>query len=685
MKKLIEKWVAKDGRINPRVFLFVALVVYFIFGVHHLNKFISADEHFWLFNSEDDRIHVYWQAIADRDWKDTRINDKPGITLAYIPGLVSFFEKNPEAQLISDDGKVKVFNPEKTLELGMLYKLPVLIFSGLFVFYFFWILRKITESDWIALWSSILILLSPILLGMSQIVNPDSMSWLFSCASMLTFFAYLKEPGKKLGILTGLLFGLAMASKYAGIILIPFFFFMMVLLYLFEYDNLKKNNQDFSKIVFRNSLVYWGIIFGGLAVFAILMPALIVEPKFFYEGTIGFPGMESLFWLTMVCNLALVLDAYFFKSKILETVLSKLRFLRKVLPAVVYFILAATFIFVLVNWMSRNSIIDLSDISYDLKRKAEFSEIPYLHRFIMESVSLVFSLTPLVLLSLIFLWIKGIFGKIKNSLLALTLSSFIIIFYLAVIEQGLLLTIRYSIILYPLVMILVAIFISEFFAEKEGETEDKKDIPLMIFSWATAGFLVMLGLSRYFDSLTFAEQGLINITYRRVGEYLAGLAIILAVLAIGYLIFRLLSSPEVRGLKRIYVTAALIILSAYYLFAAKPYYFNYTNDFLPKKYIVTAAWGYGGYEAAQFLNQMSNAKELTVWADMYGFCEFFVGKCLHESKVDVNKYKIDYYFRTLRGSIAPNFPHPMEEQAVWELQIDGRPKNFVKLYKALDL
>ena len=65
-----------------------------------------------------------------------------------------------------------------------------------FFAYSFRIIKKITGNEWIALFSATGILLSPILLGMSQIVNPDSLFWIFASSSFFSFSAYLSAAGK---------------------------------------------------------------------------------------------------------------------------------------------------------------------------------------------------------------------------------------------------------------------------------------------------------------------------------------------------------------------------------------------------------------------------------------------------------------------------------------------------------
>lgn len=663
---------------KPFFLLILSVVIFFMFGLIHLTKFISSDEHFWLYNPESDRIHKYWEAIGKKDWADTRVNDKPGITLAYVSGIGMLFEKEPEKQVLFSDGTVKIYNPEKIREINFIYRFPILLISGLFAFFFFWAIKKITDDEWIALFASMLTLLSPVIIGISQIVNPDSLFWLFSFSGLLSFLGLLKLQEKKFFWLTLVFFGLSMASKYVAIIFIPFFFLMMGTYYLFEFEKIKKIG-DMHKRLKKDIFYYIGIIVGGLLIFSIMMPAVFVKPKYLYEGTIGFPGMEPIFWSVIIFCVLLLIDAFFTKSFVLEKVLKFLQPLRKILPKMIYFILAATFFFVLMNWLLRHRLIDLEDIPFDSKRKESFSQIPYFHRFILETVPLVFSLTPFVLFSLMFLWIKGIFQKISNSYIVFIFSVFLIIFYLAVIEQGLLLTIRYSIILYPISFLLVAISFREFFPSIRNGAENNSKKTLVVFSVAFSLTLLIYVMSSL-EQLGMLDQKNLRIffNFHKIIFSLIVMAVSAGAIMIIYRFFRW---KKLEAIREMHVFIGSVILSLCSLFLIQPFYFSYTNDLLPKKYIIVGAWGYGGYEAAQYMNSLPDVKNTTVWSDAYGFCEFYNGKCIHKIKVNTEKYTIDYFYRTYKGQLKPGFPYNMSEP-IWEMSLDDRYKNFIRIHRA---
>jgi len=671
--------IRQNEKLLVRILLGFSLVVYFVFAFNHLTKFISADEHFWLPNSGSERIQNYWEAIAERKWKDTRINDKPGITLAYTSGLALLFEKNPKDQFFYSKGPVDVYNPQKTEEINFWYRLPIVLISGLAFLFFFWIVRKITGSDWIGLFSAVGMLSSPILLGMSQIVNPDSLFWIFGSACVLSFYAYLQKGGWKFSLLAGIFLGLSLASKYVSVIFFPFFFMMMLGYYFFEFEALKK--EGFATRALKNSLTYLAILAGGMLLFASMMPASFVEPKYFYEGTIGFPGMKMIFWLTMVANFGVILDAIFLKSRGLSLIFEKLTLLRKYLPKILYAVLAASFLFVLFNWLTRHALLDLSTISFDTKRKDAFSELPFFHRYIMQFVALTFSLTPIALFLLLFLWIKGVFVEIKHNTLVFLLSLFYLIFYVAVVEQGLLVTVRYSIILFPFTMILVAIAIGELLS-LEKIKENLNAVKTYLF-FVTP--IILLQIFSLIDQYFF-KGDLRDMVSRNVF-----MVALLLLVVVGFFLLKKINIEKYfpwKSLQKITKIKMFVLFFAFNIFSIlliAPFYFSYTNELLPKKYIISGAWGYGGYEAAQYLNKMPNAKDLTVWVDVYGVCEFFVGQCIHTAKIDPEKYKIDYYLRSLQATINPRFKTNMSERSIWHLYIDNRPKSFLKIYKEMPI
>lgn len=81
------------------------------------------------------------------------------------------------------------------------------------------------------------------------------------------------------------------------------------------------------------------------------------------------------------------------------------------------------------------------------------------------------------------------------------------------------------------------------------------------------------------------------------------------------------------------------------------YPYNFTNQLNRNQVNLTEAWGFGGYEAAQYLNNYENSENLTIWVDREGVAEFVNGKVLWRAEVNPFDYEgdIDYLVLTWGG------------------------------------
>lgn len=168
-----------------------------------------------------------------------------------------------------------------------------------------------------------------------------------------------------------------------------------------------------------------------------------------------------------------------------------------------------------------------------------------------------------------------------------------------------------------------------------------------------------------------------------------------AVVAIARIIRDRVSGPVIRPYVLPAIVLVTICLSATALLRSTPFHANFANLLLPKNDLTAHSWGYGGYEAAEYLNALPNADRLTIWSDYYGVCEFFRGDCLTNYTFDPKMTRPDYYVLTRRGMIrylprardwerksgliAHN--HYDDEDSAWELNILGKKENFVKIVK----
>jgi hypothetical protein len=600
-----------------KMILVAALALYFSFGSYHLAKFVTADEHYWIY----ERIPQYWNALREGKLKNTLINDKPGVTVALISGAGLLFEKNPENHITKIDNNLDRYDTARSERLYFAFRLPILIFNGLFLLFFFWIIKKIS-NQWVALWSVIFIGLSPVLLGISQIINPDSFLWLFSAAAIFSYLALLKHDKKIFVLFTAIFTGLAILSKYTANVLFPFYILLMVFYYVVE---IKGNSKEITFDHFkRNIISYLYIVLGAIATISIFLPAIFIKPIYLYRLTIGFSEIKIFWWIIFGLIGLLSLDTFIFKNFILFNIkrfFTKYTFVLKILPLLLIAIFSTLIIGrnLFPEWQMFKAIpFDVKNIS-DIKIYNYFPN--FSEKILLEFSPVVFSLTPIVLFLSLFAWMRQLTkSSEKYAFYIFSFCLFIIAYFVASIKADTLATIRYSVILYPLICFMASIGLYEL-ADK---------FPNKMKSW------VIISLS-------------------------------------------------------------VLIISTISLFFAKPYYFNYTNFLLPEDQSITDAWGYGGYEAAERLNTLPGAENLTVWSDYYGVCEFFKGKCLTDYKFDQKKYPIDYYVLTRRGKIRyePNYArlnvepnvvnalsYYSQKNPVWELFIDNRQQNYVKIYKS---
>jgi hypothetical protein len=164
-------------------------------------------------------------------------------------------------------------------------------------------------------------------------------------------------------------------------------------------------------------------------------------------------------------------------------------------------------------------------------------------------------------------------------------------------------------------------------------------------------------------------------------------------------IYEIINTQKITTKKNgLMIFAILIIFSGVVsLWKIKPFYLNYQNFLLPSRYVVTDAWGYGSFEAAQYLNSLPDAENIAIWSDRGTVCQFIKGKCIRDYKIDLNKTIPDYFVFSRRGSMRHPFiwdnPNLAKKASadyydesitkdLWRLSIGGRNRNFVRIVKS---
>lgn len=598
------------GKYFPMAVSFFSLVLFVVFSFYHFTKFVTADEHYWLY----ERIPQYWNSLRYGELKDTLINDKPGVSLALISGTGLFFAPNPENHVKDyGDGLVK-YDYDNTERIYSIFRTPIIIFNALALLYVFWVMKRIFSSR-VRLLSIIGISLSPILVGISQVLNPDALFWSLSFCSIVSYFALLKTSEKKFIFFSGIFLGLSMITKYVADFFFPFFFFLFLSFPVFS--NFKK--EEILKYFKKHLAYYWMTIAVSFLVIVIFLPAVIVKPIYLYRLTIGFRQMPLVWSGILLTSLFLVSEYFLNKARIALFVynfLNRKKSFFRVLPAVFFFLF---FLIMIGRGVYPGGEWELfQKIPFDFKNLSD-AHLSFLSSFFLEMNPLVFTVTPVIILGLFMAFVWGLRKGERNSFYIFSLSSFVFLFEIASMSAGIVNTVRYSVILFPILILLSSFGYESFFRRWKDEHQ--------------------------FDHL---------------------------------------------------LIPAVLVVSILVIFNAKPFYSNYTNFTLPHDQLISDAWGYGGYEAAQRLNSLPDADKMVIWADYYGVCEFFKGTCVRNYRFDQNKYPISYFVLNRRGEINYNekeghwneegfskaFLYRQKDNLVWNLEIGGREGNYVNIYKS---
>lgn len=441
-------WFKKKGVLAFFV-LFSVIVLNLGFGSYHLAEFAAVDEPLWTY----DRIPKFWSNTIEGEFWKTMISDKPGITVPIISGTVMHWT-NPIYYKSAKWNEDSLKNYIDIKEMNFSLRFPILLFNALMLVVFYFLIKKLL-GNFIALISSILIGLSPLLLGISSIINPDSLLWTFTPLSLVAYFVYLNDRRSKYLYWAGIFLGLAVLTKYVANILYIFFFALIFLEYILhraKYENISAGN--YFKKAFAD---YFILIFFSLLTFFLLLPAAWVDISRVLEGTILSKAFVSI-WPVFLAIIGLIIaDIFIFKDKFISPAVNFLSKYRFVFILGINLAFAILIIATLVNTYLGMKFYDLEAILASPKSSKTFGGLTGL--MLANFYSLIFGLTPLAFLAMFYSSLSNIFSRKVNEKKAwfTYIALFIILYYLASTVEGVSATIRYQIILYPLAMILAAI------------------------------------------------------------------------------------------------------------------------------------------------------------------------------------------------------------------------------------
>lgn len=606
----------KNKLITYSLILFVfAINIFFAFP--RLTEYSSVDEPYWTY----DRTPDFWDALLDKRWKNTKINDKPGITVAEISGIGLLSGIKPlEYKSIRQEKKTPEVSQE-IKKINFFLRLPIYIACLVILGLFYFFIKKLFNES-IALISLIFIGLSPIILGISLIINPDSLLWGFVPLSILSFLIYQKEEQKKYLIFSGILLGLSLLTKYVANIL---YVYLLGLIFL-NYIYLKSTEKNFASYIKKALLDYGILIVISLLTFFILFPACWVNFNTLLKGTILSVAFEDT-WPIFALFIGLIIaDLIFLKARTFSLIMNFLSKYQKYFKIIIGSIIILGIIFVFLNTYTGMKIFHFEKELSSPKGENALTLNHLLKITTSDLYALIFALTPLTFIFFVWAIFKNTFQKGKITREAAVISYlliFIILYYVASTVNNVTATVRYQIALYPLALIIAGI-----------------------------GFYQFIQLEKI---KKYLEESIIYIL--------------------------------------------IISISISSLAICTPFFFNYSSDLLPKKYIFNFKdMGDGSFEAATYLNSLPNAQNLIIWSDKGAVCETFLGKCkVGFNENDTLGFAFDYFVvstgrksRSLKLEGATDFDLKIDfeklymsnfEDPDFEINFDKNPNNFVRVVK----
>ncbi len=451
------------------LFFFVIVATSFYFGFHRLENFSGVDEPYWTYG----RVPNFWNAIGKMKWKNTNISDKPGVPLAIVSGAgLPFIGENPkDLKSLRYESKT----PDELQKIRNIYfdlRLPVFLFTLAMLSVFYWLIKKLLGKN-TARFSLIFIGFSPVLLGISLIINADAMLWILTALSTLSLFVFLKNNERKYLILSGFFLGLSVITKYVANILFVYFFLVFLLEYIFyAHQNIKIAQY------LKQALVSYLILLGtAMATAFVFFPATWVKFSVLINATIGNKVFSSTWPLFVGLIALLALDTYALNAKfstIIFGFFAKYKLMIAKAFAALFLLLSA---FVFLHVYGHVHIIDMQALISQPKGLGQGNVLQkYGGALSSDLYSLLFSISPLILLFILFAVIN-FFTNIelkRDTITAVYIIIFIFIFYLGNAVNSVIATVRYQIIVYPLIFVVAAFGVSQFFEIKKV----KKNIPL---------------------------------------------------------------------------------------------------------------------------------------------------------------------------------------------------------------
>lgn len=485
----VKAWFQNQG-LPTLLLVTFATALFFSFGMHRLTEYAAVDEPLWF----DGRINKYWKNIGEHDWRGTNISDKPGITVALASGPGLFFKTTKDYKTMHVAGEVITLKND-VQSFYLAYRLPLLIVITLLLPLFYFFLERLLGRR-SALMSYVLIATSPILVGMSKIINPDALLWLFTPLSLISYLIFLRRHSFRYLIFSGIFLGLALLTKYVSNILFIFFLGLIFLEYLYHPRNTALAFAEYLK----QSLKYLALLtFTALTTFYLLFPAVWVKPYKVLTGTVFSQAFEKVAPLFVVVMAFILIDQWWNKSRIttglLDFIGAKAKYFLALFIGSLFF---GALVVTVGNTWSGMTLYDFSSLLSSPKTIAGRSD--FIGVFLTNFYPFIFGVTPIVFLSLflapIFFWKKS-WHESTALRTSFYLIIFILLYYLGTTVNNVAAIVRYQIILFPMAAIIAGITLEHILVFVHRKIK-VKEMPTPVFAASIVtlfGFLTLFTTS----------------------------------------------------------------------------------------------------------------------------------------------------------------------------------------------
>ncbi|EKE21080.1 MAG: hypothetical protein ACD_7C00362G0008 [uncultured bacterium] len=440
------KWLKNQGA-STLLLLFLALSVFGYFGINKIENYAGVDEPLWTL----DRIPYFWKNVSEMDWENTSISDKPGITVVILSGLGLL--DHPVSYHYDDKKELGSFVAQKDIfTINKDFRLPIVMFC-LFSLILFYIFIQELLGKKVAILSVIFISTSPMLIGMSRIVNPDAILWVFAPLTILAYLIFLKKETHFWLYASGILLGLSLLTKYVANILYIFFFSLIFLEYLF-----KNSQENVFQYLKKSFIQFFSVILVSLVTFFLLFPETWVNLKKLFTGTILSQAFITIAPIFIALSLFLTFDTFVLKNRITQPILNfffkNKRYLIFILSGLFLLFIVFTFLntYLDMRWVDFENILSSPKTSHRLNS--------FLTIFSANFYPLIFASLPIVIFGLFSTIYTTLNDRLRNkpeTKITFYFITFILLYYFASTFNEVVSTIRYQVILYPLLLIISAL------------------------------------------------------------------------------------------------------------------------------------------------------------------------------------------------------------------------------------